>query len=88
LLILDYGNALHTPYGYPSNDTEIQAFVSYANWVSVQMAGKVDYYEIWNEWLQATGVCKRKPTSDPTIYTNLVKYTYKAIKKMIPVLKF
>lgn len=82
LLILDYGNALHTPYGYPSNDTEIQAFVSYANWVSIQMAGKVDYYEIWNEWLQATGVPgKRKPTSDPTIYTNLVKNTYKAIKK-------
>ncbi|HCT9786052.1 TPA: cellulase family glycosylhydrolase [Klebsiella pneumoniae] len=85
LLVLDYGNRIYTPKGYPENQSEISAYVNYASRTAKRYKGKVLYYEIWNEWLQGTGVSKKnKPTADPKIYTELVKQTYKAIKAVDP----
>ncbi|MBP1128774.1 hypothetical protein JOE25_000317 [Serratia sp. PL17] len=85
LLILDYGNDLYTPSDYPISQDEINAFANYSNWVSSQFKDKVKYYEIWNEWLQGTGIKKKTlPPTDPKIYTALVKETYKKIKDNDP----
>ncbi|CAI0779860.1 Beta-xylosidase [Serratia proteamaculans] len=85
LLILDYGNNIYTPSGYPISQNEIDAFSNYSNWVSNQFKNKVKYYEIWNEWLQGTGIKeKTSPPSDPKIYSDLVKESYKKIKNNDP----
>lgn len=82
LLILNYGNKYYTPKGYPSDDEETEAFANYVDWVSKRYAGKVKYYEIWNEWLQGTGIQNKVlPSDNPIIYTNLVKKSYMQIKK-------
>lgn len=82
LLILNYGNKYYTPKGYPSDNKEIEAFANYVDWVSKRYAGKVKYYEIWNEWLQGTGIQNKVlPSDNPIIYTNLVKESYMKIKK-------
>lgn len=85
LLILNYGNKLYTPKGYPSDDQEISAFANYVDWVTKRYSGKVKYYEVWNEWLQGTGIQnKTKPSADPAIYTKLTKESYIQIKRNDP----
>ncbi|WP_138100216.1 hypothetical protein [Klebsiella quasipneumoniae] len=82
LLILNYGNKYYTPKGYPSDDEETEAFANYVDWVSKRYAGKVKYYEIWNEWLQGTGMQNKVlPSDNPIIYTNLVKKVICKLKK-------
>ncbi|HBU8666075.1 cellulase family glycosylhydrolase [Klebsiella oxytoca] len=82
LLILNYGNKYYTPKGYPSDDQEIHAFTNYVDWLSKRYVGKVKYYEVWNEWLQGTGVQQSSlPSDNPAIYTKLVKESYIRIKK-------
>lgn len=85
LLVLDYGNELYTPSGYPTSQDQINAFANYAKWVSHHYRGKVRYYEIWNEWLQGTGVKKNSiPPEDPLVYTALARESYKIIKQNDP----
>ncbi|TDQ24887.1 GH35 family endo-1,4-beta-xylanase [Raoultella sp. BIGb0149] len=85
MIVLDYGNSLYTPKRYPESQKEISAYVAYATRTAQRYKGKVLYYEVWNEWLQGTGVSKKnKPNPDPKIYTELVKQTYKAIKAVDP----
>jgi hypothetical protein len=85
LLVLDYGNELYTPSGYPYTQDQINAFANYASWVSHHYKGKVRYYEIWNEWLQGTGVKKNStPPEDPLVYTALARESYKRIKQNDP----
>ncbi|HBT3294840.1 TPA: cellulase family glycosylhydrolase [Klebsiella aerogenes] len=85
MIVLDYGNSLYTPKRYPESQKEISAYVAYATRTVQRYKGKVLYYEVWNEWLQGTGVSKKnKPNPDPKVYTELVKQTYKAIKAVDP----
>lgn len=82
LLILNYGNKLYTPQGYPDDSKGTEAFANYTDWVSNRYREKVRFYEIWNEWLQGTGVPNKiTPSDDPRVYTQLVKESYEKIKK-------
>lgn len=86
LMVLDYGNKIHTKMGFPSNESQIASFVNYAKWVAKRYKGKITYYEIWNEWLYGTGMSKnyKKKIPSPTVYFQLIQQTSKAIKTIDP----
>ncbi|HHG8626112.1 TPA: cellulase family glycosylhydrolase [Raoultella ornithinolytica] len=87
LLVLDYGNNIHTRGGFPSNSQQIAQFASYAAWIADRYKGKVKYYEVWNEWYLGTGISSwflKKAKPDDTIYFELIKATSEAIKRIDP----
>ena len=85
LLVLAYGNKLYDPSGYPTTPEAIQAFANYAYWTASKYKGKIKYYEIWNEWTNATAI-KPKPRTPPPpeIFVALVKATAAAVRKADP----
>lgn len=87
MLVLDYGNKLHTDNGYPLTIEQIKAFSDYAYWVANKYKGRVKYYEIWNEWLSGTGMSKKNKKyarlSDGA-YFYLIKVTSEKIRQGDP----
>ncbi|MBK0002090.1 cellulase family glycosylhydrolase [Erwinia sp. S38] len=84
LLILNYGNKIHTNRNYPVTDEQIDAFANYAFWVASKYKGKIKYYEIWNEWLVKSGVPKNNNVPSSDVYLNLVRKTSEKIRKADP----
>lgn len=50
LLVLGYGSPFYDNYAKPRQPLVREAFGNYVNFVSGELAGSVDFYEIWNEW--------------------------------------
>lgn len=50
LLILDYGNQHYDNGGKPVTSEGIDGFVNFATFSAGTLAGRVEVYEIWNEW--------------------------------------
>lgn len=71
LLVLGYGNPNYANYAKPRVPLVKDAFGNYVNFVSRELADKVDFYEVWNEW------DKENPV-DPMFardYSNLIEDT-------------
>ena len=79
LVILGGSNNLYYS-DYPKTNQDISYFTTYSKYVVKHFTGKVKYYEIWNEWSIKNGHSE----SSAYAYFNLVKATYRAIKKMDP----
>ncbi|WP_052752494.1 cellulase family glycosylhydrolase [Tatumella morbirosei] len=84
LLILDYGNTNYTDGSYPESDDQIKAFADYSGWVANKYKGRVETYEIWNEWLAGTGLKKHKTPPPPEVFIKLIKETSKRIRNIDP----
>jgi hypothetical protein len=80
LLILAYGHAL---YGgdKPRTPAQIEAFTRYARHVTVHFAGRVRYFDLWNEWDAQTGRTSPGSADD---YVALARRVYPAIKAANP----
>lgn len=83
LLVLCYGNDLYQADGTATPHTAAQytAFANYAAAVAQHYAGKVDHFEVWNEWNGGMGNPERYGAS---YYTALMKATYDAVKAANP----
>lgn len=81
IIILDYGNKFYDNGNKPLDSDSIKAFANYAAFVVNYYKGKISYYQIWNEWDGKLGNTTPGKVSD---YKNLVKETYKIIKKTDP----
>ncbi len=82
LLILDYGNKFYDNGKIPRSQTAIQGFVRFATFVVKHFAGRVRYYEVWNEWNTGTG--GYYPGGSAEDYARLFDATYAAIKRVDP----
>ena len=82
LLILDYGNKLYDNGKIPRSPAAIQGFVRFATFVVKHFAGRVRYYEVWNEWNTGTG--GYYPGGSAQDYARLFDATYAAIKRVDP----
>jgi polysaccharide biosynthesis protein PslG len=82
LLILDYGNKLYDDGKLPRSADAIAGFVHFATFVVKHFAGRVRYYEIWNEWNTGTG--GYYPGGSAEDYARLFDATYAAIKRIAP----
>ncbi|HEY6873540.1 MAG TPA: hypothetical protein VI298_12535 [Geobacteraceae bacterium] len=74
LMILDYGNKFYDGGGKPVTPEGIGAFANFAKFSGTELAGKVKYFEIWNEWDHS-----KYPTSAES-YFELVKAAAPSIK--------
>lgn len=82
LLILDYGNKFYDRGKIPQSPAAIQGFVRFAQFVVTHFAGRVRYYEVWNEWNTGTG--GYYPGGSAEDYARLFDATYTAIKRVDP----
>ena len=84
LLICDYSNQFYADGGFPNDKEAYEAFGRYCGYLASQMRGRVDEFEIWNEWSVGCGM-KGKPGSNaPEYYVPLLKEAYRAIKSVDP----
>lgn len=81
LVILDYGNPLYDGGNKPRSRGAIEGFVRYATFVVKHFAGRVHYFEIWNEWDTHTGGF---PSGNARDYAKLFDAVYPAVKKVDP----
>ena len=81
ILILDYGNQFYDGGDKPRSPEAIAAFAKYATYVVRHFAGRVKYYEIWNEWDNTTGGF---PAGTPSDYMKVFNATYPAVKTADP----
>ena len=77
LVILDYGNPLYG--GTPHDEEGYKAYADYCYALATHLKGKVDTFEIWNEWSGGFG-----GGYGPEIYAEMLKHAYPAIKKANP----
>jgi hypothetical protein len=82
LLILDYNNRFYDQGQTPYDTAGLSAFARYASAVVTHYGPQLKAVEIYNEYngLFSTGPCARKPAC----YTQMLQYTYQAIKAVRP----
>ena len=81
LLIVDYGNPFYDGGNAPYTDEGIAAYAHYAGELAEHFKGKVDHFEIWNEWNIGGGNPDRLP---PEAYAKVLQAAYTAIKAANP----
>jgi hypothetical protein len=80
LLILDYGHPGHDGGGQPKSDAARNAFARYAEFAASQVAGRVRWLELWNEWNHASPPDR----GDAGEYVALARTVYPALKRSYP----
>lgn len=79
VLVLAYGNLLYDGGAAPYTDAGRAAFAKYAKAVAEHFKGRVDTYEVWNEWDGGFG----NPNGESAeVYAKLLKETYTALKSV------
>jgi polysaccharide biosynthesis protein PslG len=87
-LILSYGNPIYDKGSQPTSEQGRQGFAAYAKWLAGRLKGKVEYFEVWNEWNLGSGtVPKKLNNGNPVDYVKLAGISYDAIKKENPAAK-
>jgi hypothetical protein len=83
LLILDYGNKLYDDGGQIRSPEGVAAYVRYARFVVRYFRGRVDQFEVWNEWNIGSGGTQAQKSArygSPQEYAVLLRAAYTAIK--------
>jgi hypothetical protein len=83
LLILDYGNKLYDNGGQIRSPEGIAAYVRYVHFVVKYFRGRVDQFEVWNEWNIGSGGTQEQKSArygSPQEYAVLLRAAYTAIK--------
>jgi beta-glucosidase/6-phospho-beta-glucosidase/beta-galactosidase len=83
LLILDYGNPLYDGGGQFSSPEAIAAWTRYVRFVVKHFKGRVDQFEVWNEWnIGAGGTSAQRAAryGSPEDYAKVLQAAYSAVK--------
>lgn len=81
LAILDYGCKYYDEGNAPYSDEGIAAFAKFCGETAKHYIGKIDHFEIWNEYNGGMGNPLRQP---PEVYAKMLKAAYEEIKKANP----
>jgi polysaccharide biosynthesis protein PslG len=87
LLILDYGNPLYDGGGQLSSPEAIEAWSRYVRFVVRHFAGRVDQFEVWNEWNIGSGGTPAQRAArhgSPEDYARVLQAAYGAVKAENP----
>lgn len=87
LLILDYGNKLYDGGGLLSSPAGIAAYARYVRFVVKRFRGRVDQFEVWNEWNIGGGGTPQQHAArygSPESYAAVLRAAYAAIKAENP----
>lgn len=81
LLICDYSNRFYDEGGFPNSGRAVQAYARYCAALARNLRGKVDQFEIWNEWTIGCGMRDKPGENTPEAYAQLIQPAYQAIKR-------
>lgn len=84
LIILDYGNRNYDGGNAPYTDEGRKGYANYAKAMAEHFKGKVEAFEIWNEWNGGMGNPHRHSAA---VYAQMLKVVYPAIKSVDPNIK-
>ncbi len=84
LLILDYSNPHYDDNGFPNSAEATQGFAGYAAYMAATLAGTIDEFEVWNEWIGGCGMGGRPGDHSPEAYGRLLRAVHPAIKQARP----
>lgn len=87
LIILDYGNTFYDNGGLIQSPAGIVAFTRYVRFVVKHFRGRVDQFEIWNEWNIGGGGTPEQRAArfgSAEQYAELLKAAYAAVKAENP----
>ena len=87
LLILNYGNRFYDGGGLLSSPDGIAAYTRYVRFVVRYFRGRVDQFEVWNEWNIGGGGTQQQRASrygSPEDYAAVLRAAYAAIKAENP----
>lgn len=77
ILVFGYGHKRYDNGDKPISSSAVEGFARYAGFVAKHFAGRVKYYEVWNEWNSRIGNTSRGRSED---YAVLAKRTYASVK--------
>ena len=83
VLILNYGNRFYDGGGQLSSDAGIAAYARYVRFVVKHFKGRVDQFEVWNEWNIGGGGTPAQRAArygSPEDYARVLRAAYVAIK--------
>ncbi|XEC96232.1 discoidin domain-containing protein [Paenibacillus tarimensis] len=80
LYLLAYGN-IHYGRHAPTTPENIAGYVNYASTIAAHFAGRINHFEVWNEFNGGLGNPDLHP---PEVYAELLKATYPAVKAANP----
>jgi hypothetical protein len=80
LLICDYSNPLYDDGGFPNSDEAVAGYAGYCAALALMLRGKVDQFEIWNEWTIGCGMSGRPGRNTPEAYAKMINAAYPAVK--------
>ena len=87
LLILDYGNPFYDGGGQLSSPEAIAAWSRYVRFVVKHFKGRVDQFEVWNEWNIGSGGTPAQRAArhgSPEDYAKVLQAAYSAVKAENP----
>lgn len=87
LLILDYGNPSYDGGGQLSSPEAIAAWSRYVRFVVKHFKGRVEQFEVWNEWNIGSGGTPAQRAArlgSPEDYAKVLKAAYSAVKAENP----
>lgn len=82
--ILCYANPNYDNNGFPNSPGAVAAYARYGATIARQLDGKVNWFEIWNEWSGGCGMHDRGGDHGPEAYARLIRAAYPAIKQASP----
>ena len=84
LLIFDYSNRFYDEGGFPNSDEAIAGYAGYCAALTRMLAGKVRYFEVWNEWTGGCGMRDKPGAHTPEAYAAMIRQAYPAVKSVNP----
>jgi hypothetical protein len=87
LLILNYGNRFYDGGGLLTSDAGIAAYSRYVRFVVKHFKGRVDQFEVWNEWNIGGGGTPAQRSNrygDPKDYARVVRAAASAVRAEDP----
>jgi len=84
LIIYNYNNPHYDKDGFPNSSEAIEGFAKYAVELTRALKGRVNNFEVWNEWVGGCGMKNRPGDHSPAAYGHVLKATYAAVKKEFP----
>jgi polysaccharide biosynthesis protein PslG len=87
LLILNYGNRFYDGGGLLTSDAGIAAYSRYVRFVVKHFKGRVDQFEVWNEWNIGGGGTPAQRSArygDPQDYARVVRAASAAVREEDP----
>jgi hypothetical protein len=85
LIILNYANRFYDGGSYPRSDEAVEGFARYCEAMVQHGKGRVQLYQIWNEWDGGCGMNREKfGRGDVDSYMKLLRTVYPRIKAIDP----